>query len=125
MSSQIPHTVDPEIWNLVQEEKKRDKKVVLVSKIAWSVTGLSVVAFGMIQVSHFVRYLDLVAEGVGSMNQLFANLMPLVAVIGVIGLIVAILATAGIFLRLRTSSLQEIQVRLAALEQMFVEQSPA
>ena len=124
MSSLKPHTVDSEIWDLVQGEKKRDQKVVLLSKIAWSVTGIAVLMFGAIQFSHFLQYLELIALGTGSMDQLWAQLTPLVAVIGIIGLIIAILATVGIFLRLRTSSLHEIQVRLAALEQMFVDQSP-
>jgi uncharacterized membrane protein len=40
-------------------------------------------------------------------------------VVGVLGLLVAILSTVGIFLRLRTASLSEIQLRLAALEEMI------
>ncbi len=125
MSNLKPHTVDSEIWDLVQGEKKRDKKMLLLSRIAWGVTGAAVLAFGMIQFSHFVQYLEVIAEGNGSMNLLWARLTPLVLAVGAIGLIVAILSTVGIFLRMRTSSLHEIQVRLAALEQMFIDQSPA
>lgn len=44
--------------------------------------------------------------------------LPLVAVVGVLSLLIATLGTVGIFLRLRTASLSEIQLRLANLEDM-------
>ncbi len=47
--------------------------------------------------------------------------MPLIAVTGVLSVLIATVSTVGIFLRLRTASLAEIQVRLAALEQMLLE----
>jgi hypothetical protein len=40
-------------------------------------------------------------------------------VLGVLSLLIAVLSTVGIFLRLRTASLTEIQLRLAALEQVL------
>ena len=40
-------------------------------------------------------------------------------VVGCFSVLVATLATIAIFLRLRTASLTEIQVRLAALEEMI------
>ena len=49
-----------------------------------------------------------------------ASAMPTVAVLGILSLLVATLSTVGIFLRLRTASLSEIQLRLAALEEMIV-----
>lgn len=45
--------------------------------------------------------------------------MPLVVVLGTISLLIATLSTVGIFFRLRTASLAEIQLRLAALEDVL------
>jgi hypothetical protein len=45
--------------------------------------------------------------------------MPLVDVLWKLSLLVAAVSTVGIFLRLRTASLTEIQLRLAALEEML------
>jgi hypothetical protein len=42
-------------------------------------------------------------------------------VLGELSLLVAVLATVGVFLRFRTASLAEIQLRLAALEGMVGE----
>jgi hypothetical protein len=48
-----------------------------------------------------------------------ASAMPLIDVLWKLSLLVATLSTVGIFLRLRTASLTEIQLRLAALEEMI------
>ncbi|HJP57674.1 MAG TPA: hypothetical protein VJ847_11690, partial [Gemmatimonadales bacterium] len=56
--------------------------------------------------------------GVVQRDALWRSAVPLVAVLGVLSLLVAVLATVAIFLRLRTASLVEIQARLAALEAM-------
>jgi hypothetical protein len=45
--------------------------------------------------------------------------LPLIVVLGLLSLLIATLTTVGIFLRLRTASLAEIQLRLAALEDML------
>jgi hypothetical protein len=62
-------------------------------------------------------------EGVQHINEVISTLMPLVAVIGFVSLLVAVLSTVGVFLRLRTASLSEIQLRLAALEGMLLKRS--
>jgi hypothetical protein len=45
--------------------------------------------------------------------------MPGLIVLGLLSVLVATLSTIGVFLRLRTASLMEIQLRLAALEDML------
>ena len=50
----------------------------------------------------------------------FNTLTPLLGIVGGISLLVATLSTVGVFLRLRTASLGEIQLRLAALEEMLL-----
>jgi hypothetical protein len=60
---------------------------------------------------------------VGAVQQVvvFQAMMPFIAVVGTLSLIVAVLCTIGVFLRLRTASLTEIQLRLAALEALVRE----
>jgi hypothetical protein len=45
--------------------------------------------------------------------------MPFLGALWTVCLLVATLTTVGVFLRLRTSSLSEIQLRLSALEEML------
>jgi hypothetical protein len=49
----------------------------------------------------------------------FGSAMPLFIVLGFLSVLIATLSTVGVFLRLRTASLTEIQLRLAALEEML------
>jgi uncharacterized membrane protein len=52
--------------------------------------------------------------------QLFEQFSPpFIIVLGVLSVLVGTLSTVGIFLRLRTASLVDIQLRLAALEDML------
>ncbi len=75
--------------------------------------------FAVIIVQHMLLVRRRIAVGVDSPLALYDAAMPLVAVVGVVSLLVATLTTVGIFLRLRTASLSEIQLRLAALEEML------
>ncbi len=74
-------------------------------------------------VAELVRVLEHVAAGAISSFYIGTLLLPLVAVVGSISLLIAILATVGVFLRFCTASLSEIQLRMAALEERFLAQS--
>jgi hypothetical protein len=45
--------------------------------------------------------------------------MPFVGTLGMLSVLVATVSTIGVFIRMRTSSLHEIQLRLAALEDLL------
>ena len=47
------------------------------------------------------------------------------ATLGLVSVLIATLATVAVFLRLRTASLNEIQLRLAALEEMLADERRA
>ncbi|HET8650890.1 MAG TPA: hypothetical protein VFL95_12670 [Gemmatimonadales bacterium] len=68
--------------------------------------------------AHAIR---LHAVGVVSSGPFWAAAIPFLITLGVLSLLVATLSTIGIFLRLRTASLSEIQLRLAALENLLLE----
>ena len=106
------------VWSVIEREKRRDKLVRRVSVTAWSVTGGAVLAFGGVTAVEVWRYVQHAMEGAVGWWHVFERTIPFVAVVGVLALLIAVLSTVGIFLRLRTASLSEIQMRLAGLEEM-------
>ena len=118
MSTHVAPTSE-RVWAVIEREKRRDKLVRRVSVSAWAVTGGAVMFFGVVTGLEVWRTVRLAGQGLIRWAEVFASLMPVVVVIGVLSLLVATLSTVGIFLRLRTASLSEIQLRLAALEEMI------
>jgi hypothetical protein len=111
------------VWDLIDAEKRRDRLIRRVSVAAWSVTMAVLLVFAGIigrQVADTMRRVDV---GVAPSGAVWDVLLPFVAVVGAVSLVIAVLATVGVFLRLRTASLNEIQVRLAALEQLITERA--
>ena len=107
-----------ESWALVEREKRRDRTLRRVSIVAWTVTFLLVAIFAVIIALRVSETLKLAAVGAVSRQLALQAAIPLILVLGELSLLVAVLATVGVFLRFRTASLAEIQLRLAALEGM-------
>ena len=100
---------------LIELEKRRDRFIRRVNVIAWSVS------FGVVLVVALLVGLQ-VSELAGSGMPRISTiglLMPFIDVLWKLSLLIAALSTVGIFLRLRTASLTEIQLRLGALEEML------
>jgi len=108
-------------WEKIEEERRRDRLIRRVGYIAWSVTIFVMLIYTTIVALEFVRTLEMQRVGVVSGLDVIAVVMPLIKGLGVFSLLIAILATVGVFLRLRTASLSEIQLRLAALEEMLLD----
>lgn len=112
-------------WDAIDAEKRRDRFLRRVNFVAWGVVCaialLYAIAIGVIVVWAIKRS----AVGAGSVLDVLPMLLPLVQVIGLVCLLIAVLTTIGIFLRLRTASLAEIQLRLAALERMLASEPDA
>ena len=103
---------------LIENERRRDRFIRRTSIVAWSVTfGLVLVIALMVglQASMFLRS---AMENEMPWAMVIASTMPLIDVLWKLSLLIATLSTVAIFLRLRTASLAEIQLRLAALEEM-------
>jgi hypothetical protein len=106
-------------WAMIDKEKRRDRLLRRVSIAAWSVTFGVVLVFAVIigaQVSDTMRSVEV---GVAPQMAVYRAAMPLLVVLGILSVLIATLSTVGVFLRLRTASLAEIQLRLAALEDML------
>jgi len=108
------------VWSVIEREKRRDKLVRRVSISAWSVTGVTVLLFGAVTGLEVWEVARHAMAGTLLWSTVFERALPVVVVVGLLGLLVAVLSTVGIFLRLRTASLSEIQLRLASLEEMVI-----
>ncbi|HTE47350.1 MAG TPA: hypothetical protein VK636_19015 [Gemmatimonadaceae bacterium] len=106
-------------WIAIEKERRRDRFVRRISVAAWMTTFVLLLAFAVIMVPHIVIAKKRAAVGMDPWFAVYDAALPLVAVVGVVSLLVATLSTVGIFLRLRTASLSEIQLRLANLEDML------
>ena len=108
------------VWEAIDNEKRRDRFIRKVSITSWTITFLLVVALGVILVSQTI-FAARTMMSVGMGWQLALPLMmPLVISLGILSVLIATLSTVAVFLRLRTASLDEIQLRLTALEDMIV-----
>ncbi len=111
---------DDAVWQMIEKEKKKDLFIKRISKIAWAVTlimlGVLLIFWGM----ELSRTLGLYKAGAVSYATVTAVMYTMVRVIGIFAFIIAIISTIGVFIRIRTTSLMEIQQRLANLEQMII-----
>jgi cytochrome bd-type quinol oxidase subunit 2 len=102
-------------WTQIDRERRLDKRLRRLSVIAWTFTLLVMLVLVLLTALE-VRIFWALGMVPWVINR---TAMPLLIVLVVLGALIATLATVGIFLRLRTASLMEIQLRLAALEQML------
>jgi hypothetical protein len=112
-------------WDMIEKEKQRDRVIRRVSKTAWAVTFVIVVAFAVVTAVSVAQMARLWAVGAISFSAVTGAAIPLLVVLGMLSVLIATLSTVGIFLRLRTASLVEIQLRLATLEEMLAARSDA
>ena len=122
MTSQKP-TASAEAWAVVEQERRRDRFVRRVSIAAWSVTFLILLLFGVVTGVQVAGTLMLYYAGTTPWIAVFGVVIPFIVVTGLLSVLIATLSTVGIFVRMRTASLTEIQLRLAALEEMMSSQS--
>ena len=107
------------VWDTIEHEKKRDRFIRKVSVVAWSVTGALVL---LLTILVGIQVWELTAGALaGAMPWMSVAgvVMPFVIALGMLTVLIATVSTIGVFVRMRTSSLHEIQLRLAALEEML------
>lgn len=107
-------------WQAIDLEKKRDALIRRVGVLGWGAAVICLVLLGVIFGWKTIIFVKYALTGVYGWLRVLEVLMPLVVIVGVFGILVGILATALAFLRLRTASLSEIQLRLAALEDLLL-----
>lgn len=107
-----------EAWGIIENEKRRDRFIRGVCIAAWVVTFLIVLLVVVLVGSSAVEIYRLYSQGQVPWMTVAASLLPLVDVLWKLSLLVASLSTVLVVFRLRTASLAEIQMRLAALEEL-------
>ena len=118
-------TASDKVWEAIDNEKRRDRLIRRISVVAWSVTLTLVLLLGAavgVQIAGMAKAAML---GVLPWMSVIGIAMPFLIVLGILSTLIATLATVGVFLRLRTASLSEIQLRLAALEDMIASRGDA
>ena len=113
------------VWEAIENERRRDRLIRRVSVTAWSITFFFVAILAVLVCLQVAQFAKGAMVGALPWVTVFAAAMPLVIVLGLLSVLIATLSTIGIFLRLRTASLTEIQLRLAALEDMLGAQGDA
>jgi hypothetical protein len=115
-----PSTASQQAWALIEQERRRDRTLRRISITAWTITFVLVLVFAVFTVLRLIEFFRLMGDGGPlTMNILLGAATPLLAILGVLAVLIATLSTVGIFLRMRTASLTEIQLRLAALEEII------
>ncbi len=106
-------------WDAINADKRLDRIIRRVGVVAWVITALLLIAYGTMISIEAIRMARLVALGAMGKEVPLDVLSRFAAVLGGLSLLVAVLCTIGVFLRMRTATLAEIQLRLAALEDML------
>lgn len=112
--------MNDQVWNMINKEKQKDKFLKTVNAVAWGVTLLVLIIFGVYTWMDFSRTLRLYNNGMMPFENVISTTIPFLIILGSISLLMAILATIGRFLRLRTTSLLELQQRLTNLEKLIL-----
>lgn len=117
--NEMNKTTNDPVWEMIQKEKKRDLLIKRVSRAAWVIALSILTIFLILTIQDYIRVHGLYKAGVVPRGALTDTIIPFLVILGCLSLIIAILATIGMFLRLRTTSLLEIQQRLTNLEHMI------
>ena len=104
---------------LVENERRRDRFIRRVNIIAWSISLSLILVIAVLVVLSISQFVGPAVSGDVPWMVLLGSAMPLIDVLWKLSLLLATLSTVALFVRLRTSSLVEIQLRLAALEEMI------
>ena len=112
-----------QIRELIEAEKGRDRTLKRISTGAWILTFVALL-FTAVGVGFNVWWAaEAFLRGQAGMDVIFREAMPFVWIVGAVSLLVAVLSTVGVLLRFRAASLDEIRLRLAAVEQMLTDQT--
>ena len=109
-----------EIWKAIDKEHRIDRMIKRISRVTWGLTFLLLGAYLVYTIQNLQLMMQRYKAGVASYEMVTDSVTPFFITFGTIVLVVAILSTVGVFLRLRTASLLEIQQRLSHLENMFM-----
>jgi hypothetical protein len=118
-----PNSPTDKVWTLIDEEKRRDQSIQRIAKTAWIVAVTVVILYGGLTAIQVWEMMQGFLGGLLPMSTAVAMATPFLISLGILSVLIATVTTIGSFMRLRTTSLHEIQLRLAALEEMIATKS--
>lgn len=113
---------DDTMLKWLETERGREHSLRRIGYAAWMVTFVALLVFAVKVLANTAFVWSRVSQddlGLRGISIVLDTLGPLVTVVGVTGLLIAVLSTVGVFLRTRAASMMEIQLRLAALERVL------
>jgi hypothetical protein len=123
MNTTTGNSTTDRTWALIDEEKRRDQSLRKIAKTAWIVAVTVVVVYGTVTAIQVWEMMQGFLGGMLPMSTAAAMATPFLISLGLLSVLVATVTTIGTFMRLRTTSLHEIQLRLAAIEEMIATRS--
>jgi hypothetical protein len=108
------------VWERIDAEKRRDRMIKRVSISAWTVTMVLVLALLGLELASALQMARAAMVGAVPWMTVLGSAFPGLIILGVLSVLIATLSTVAMFFRLRTATLDEIQLRLASLEEMIV-----
>jgi cytochrome bd-type quinol oxidase subunit 2 len=108
-----------DIWEKIEKEKKIDKWITRISIGSWAATFILITGFTILVLIETIQHYTTQLYPLGSLDNLLMQIAVITIPFSAIGLFTfgaAILSTIGLFIRMRTSSLRDIQLRLGTLE---------
>ena len=113
-----------DIRSWMGQEQRIDRQLRRFAVVGWSTAVAAVVIYGAFKVFaviHFLWRFEGQTIPRGAYFEIATNLMAIVYALGALGLLGGVLATIGSFVRFRAASLEEIQLRLAAIEEALLD----
>ena len=108
------------VWKAIDEERRRDCVLKRVSIAAWSATVLFVAVLILIGAVSAAQMVRAAMAGAAPWATVLGTVIPVIIPLAMLTVLIAVLSTVAMFLRMRSASLHEIQLRLAALEDVLV-----
>jgi predicted lysophospholipase L1 biosynthesis ABC-type transport system permease subunit len=118
----IPASPSSRVWDAIENEKRRDRFLKRVSILAWTATFVLAALMTVVVGIGAAQFAKSAIAGQLPWMTVAGAMIPLFVALGGLSVLVATLSTLAMFFRLRTASLHEIQLRLAALEEMLAAQ---
>lgn len=117
-----------DVWSKIEKEKRIDSLIRRVCYISWTTTFILFLTYAVIVVFEFYGLPTDVLTGdfAGNRPHLSSFIIEMVGLtlafgaVGGLSLGIAVISTIGIFVRMRTSNLQEMRIRLETLEETFL-----
>ncbi len=116
-------TNDTALWQQIDRDKNKYKAFMVFCFIAWAIT-LSVLAYiGYLYYLEFEVVLSKLEVALANKSDVYLAKQNILSVLVAITFLIAVLATIVVFMRQRSASLQDIQLRLTLLEQSISDKS--